>query len=141
MIILDTNVLSELLRPAPSPEVIAWLTRQPSPRLFTTAVTQAEILYGVELLPKSKRKSQFEAIAVAIFEQDFPARVLPFDMEAARVFPKIAVSRRAAGRPISQLDAQIAAIALSRRAAIATRNTADFEGCGVQIFNPWLDAR
>jgi hypothetical protein len=140
VIVLDTNVLSELLKPAPSPQTIVWLSKQPALLLFTTTVTQAEILYGVELLPKSKRKSGLEAAVLAIFEQDFAARILPFDVEAARVFPKIAASRRTAGHPIAEFDAQIAAIARSRGAAVATRNTTDFEGCGIRLFNPWLDS-
>ncbi len=140
MIILDTNVLSELLKPAPSSAVAAWLSKQPTLRLFTTATTQAEILYGVELLPKGKRKLRLEAMVAAIFEQDFDARILPFDSEAARAFPKVAAARRAAGRPIAEFDAQIASIAQSRGATLATRNTADFEGCGVPLFNPWLDS-
>lgn len=137
MILLDTNVLSELLKPAPEPAVITWLSRQPSLRIFTTAVTQAEILYGVELLPRGRRRSQLEALAATIFEQDFAERVLPFDAEAARAFSKIAASRRAAGRPISGYDAQIASIAHSRKADLATRNTKDFEGCGIHVLNPW----
>ncbi|HSU58746.1 MAG TPA: type II toxin-antitoxin system VapC family toxin [Bryobacteraceae bacterium] len=138
MIILDTNVLSELLKPEPSSVVAVWLSRQPVLRLFTTAVTQAEILYGVELLPKGKRKSGLMTMVAAIFEQDFDARILPFDSEAARAFPGVAAARRAAGRPIAEFDAQIAAIAQSRGATLATRNTADFDGCGVPLFNPWL---
>lgn len=140
MIILDTNVLSELLKPAPSPDVISWLFKQPDFRLFTTTVTQAEILYVVELLPKGKRKAGLEAMVTAIFDQDFRDRVLPFDSEAARAFPKVAGSRRAAGRPIAEFDAQIAAIAQSRGAGLATRNITDFEGCGVSLFNPWLES-
>jgi predicted nucleic acid-binding protein len=93
----------------------------------------------VELLPKGKRKSGLEAMVAAIFEQDFDARILPFDTEAAREFPKIAAARRAAGRPIAEFDAQIAAIAQSRGAALATRNIANFDGCGVPLFNPWFD--
>ena len=140
MIILDTNVLSELLKPAPSPYVIAWVSKQPGFLLFTTTVTQAEILYGVELLPKGKRKSKLEAMVAAIFDQDFGDRILPFDTEAARAFPKVAASRRAAGRPIAEFDAQIAAIAQSLGAGLATRNVPDFEGCGVPLFNPWLQS-
>jgi hypothetical protein len=120
--------------------VIAWLSRQPSSRLFTTTVTQAEILYGVELLPNGKRKSRLQTMVTAVFEQDFGARILPFDSEGARVFSKVASFSRAAGRPMAAFDAQIAAIAQSRRAALATRNVSHFEHCGVTLFNPWLDA-
>src|SRR3954470_4523411 len=105
MIVLDTDVLAELLKPVPSSPVIAWLWKRPALLLFTTPVTQAEILYGVELLPKSKRKSALDAAVTAIFEQDCAARVLCCDIEAARAFPKIAAARRAAGFPIAESDA------------------------------------
>ena len=139
MIILDTNVLSELLKPAPSSEVITWLSGQASLRVFTTTITQAEILYGVELLPRGKRKSRLELLVATVLEHDFDARILPFDTEAARVFPKIVAARRTAGRPIAAFDVQIAAIAQSRNAAVATRNITDFEGCGIRLVNPWRE--
>jgi hypothetical protein len=137
MIVLDTNVVSELMRPEPSPRVLRWLAKVPSRELFTTAITQAEVLYGIELLPKGKRRISLESAAKGMFEEDFADRILPFDADAARVFPQIAAARQAAGRPVTQFDAQIAAIARSRGAAIATRNTADFEGVGVTVLNPW----
>lgn len=137
MIILDTNVLSEVMRPLPTAEVLRWLATHPASRLFTTAITQAEILYGLELLPKGKRRAALQSAVEAMFEEDFADRILPFDSDAARVFPQIAASRRALGRPITQWDAQIAAIARSRGAALATRNTGDFEDCGITVLNPW----
>jgi hypothetical protein len=137
MIILDTNVLSELMRPEPASEVLRWLATYPASRLFTTAITQAEILYGIELLPAGKRRAGLESAVEAMFEEDFTGRVLPFDSDAARVFPQIAASRRALGRPITQIDAQIAAIARSRGATLATRNSGDFEHCGIPLLNPW----
>ncbi|MBI3664676.1 MAG: type II toxin-antitoxin system VapC family toxin [Acidobacteria bacterium] len=137
MIILDTNVLSEVMRPFPTEEVLRWLATQPASRLFTTTITQAEILYGLELLPRGKRRAAFESAVEAMFEEDFADRILPFDSDAARVFPQIAASRRALGRPITQWDAQIAAIARSRGAVLATRNTGDFEHCGITVLNPW----
>lgn len=138
--ILDTNVVSEPMQPTPSAAVLAWLSRKPeNGHFFVTAITVAEILYGVELLPRGKRRDKLQSEAEATFAQDFAGRVLPFDEEAARAFPKIAASRRAQGRPITELDAQIAAIARSRGAILATRNTADFEGCGVRLVNPWLE--
>ena len=137
MIILDTNVLSEVMRPLPTAEVLRWLATHPASRLFTTAITQAEILYGLELLPRGKRRAALQSAVEAMFEEDFADRILPFDSDAARVFPQIAASRRAAGRPITQWDAQIAAIAGSRGAALATRNTGDFEHCGITVLNPW----
>jgi toxin FitB len=136
--ILDTNVVSEPMRPSPSAIVMAWLSRKPEDgHFFVTSVTVAEILLGVELLPRGKRHEKMLAEALATFAEDFAGRILPFDEEAARVFPEIAVRRRAQGRPIADLDAQIAAIALSRSAILATRKTADFEGCGIRLVNPW----
>ena len=137
MIILDTNVLSEVLKPSPAAVVLEWLATQPARELFTTAITQAEILYGIELLPKGKRRGGLEAAINAMFDEDFGGRILPFDSEAARVFPQIAAARRSLGRPIAQLDAQIAAVARSRGAAIATRNAGDFQHCGVPLVDPW----
>jgi len=139
MIILDTNVLSDVIKPLPSREVVEWLARQPPLQVFTTAITQAEILYGIGLVAGGRRRVALEAAAEAMFQQDFAGRILPFDDEAARVFPKIAAARRLLGRPISQFDAQIAAIARSRNAAIATRNTKDFDQCEVSLLNPWKD--
>jgi toxin FitB len=111
MIILDTNVLSEVMRPTPSSQVLRWMGQYPALRLFTTAITQAEILYGLELLPKGKRRSAWQSAAEAIFAEEFAGRILPFDRDAALVFPEIARERRAVGRPLIQFDTQIAAIA------------------------------
>ena len=137
MIVLDTNVLSELMRPAPEAKVILWLDTQPAVRLFTTTITQAEILYGIEAMPAGKRRVALQSAAKAMFQEDFAGRILPFDGDAARMFPQIVLSRRASGRPIAQWDAQIAAIARSRDASLATRNTADFQHCGITVLNPW----
>ena len=137
MIILDTNVLSEVMRPAPAVRVLEWLAKESAHSVFTTTIAMAEILYGIELLPKGRRRAALEAAALAMFEEDFAGRILPFDGDAARVFPKMAAARRTSGRPITQFDAQIAAIARSRGAAIATRNSGDFEECGVTVLNPW----
>jgi predicted nucleic acid-binding protein len=139
MILLDTNVLSELMRPSPAAEVLRWFAGHPASQLFTTTITQAEILYGLEVMPKSKRRAALQLAIEAILEEDFADRILPFDSDAARVFPKIAGARRAVGRPMTQWDAQIAAIARSRGAALATRNSSDFEHCGVRVVNPWTD--
>jgi predicted nucleic acid-binding protein len=137
VIILDTNVLSELMVPIPSTVVLRWLAAQPSSSLFTTTITEAEILYGLELLPRGKRRLALQTAVDAMFEEDFSDRILPFDSDAARVYPQISAYRRASGRPIAQLDAQIAAIASSRGAALATRNARDFEHCGISVLNPW----
>lgn len=137
MIILDTNVLSELMRPKPSSQVAAWVSKQPADELFTTAITVAEILYGIEILTKSKRREGLLAAAEAMFAEDLDGRILAFDSEAARFFPRIAARRRAMGKPISHPDAQIAAIAQLRSALLATRNVADFGDCDIHVIDPW----
>lgn len=137
MILLDTNILSELMRPAPSPAVMSWLAAQPAASLFISAVTEAELRYGVLLLPEGRRRADLIAALEAMLTEDFVGRILPFDSAAALAFAAIAASRRQAGKPISQFDAQIAAIARSRGAVLATRNVADFAECGVEIINPW----
>jgi len=137
VIVLDTNVLSELMRPAPSERVVRWVAAQPATSLYTTSVTQAEILHGIMLLPSGRRRIALEAAAEAMFSEDFGGRVLPFGSEAAHPYARIAAERRRAGRPISHFDAQIAAIARSAGAEIATRNVADYDACGVQVINPW----
>jgi predicted nucleic acid-binding protein len=137
MIILDTNVLAELMRPEPSTQVVAWVAKQSSTEIYTTSITEAEIFFGIELLTKSKRREQLLAAAEAMFAEDFADRTFGFDSDAARVFARVAAARRSIGRPISHPDAQIVAIAQARRAAVATRNVADFEQCGVKVINPW----
>jgi hypothetical protein len=137
MLILDTNVLSETMQPEPSPHVLEWWDQQQSAELFTTAVTVAEILYGIELLPQGKRRTALLAGADRMFGKVFSGRILTFDEEAAREFAEIAAGRRKSGRPIAEFDAQIAAIASAHRASLATRNVADFDGCGVRLINPW----
>src|SRR5262245_42150249 len=137
MIVLDTNVLSETLRPEPASKVLEWMRSQPNTALFTTAITEAELYYGIALLPSSRRRRALEAVVSAIFEQDLAGRVLPFDSAAAREYADIAASRRRAGRPISEPDARIAAIVRSRGAALATRNVNDFAGCKLEVLDPW----
>jgi predicted nucleic acid-binding protein len=135
--LLDTNVLSELLRAQPHPAVLAWFAEQPADSLFVSAVTQAEMLLGARFLPRSKRRQQLETALDTMFREDFAGRVLPFDSAAAAAYAAVVAARRGAGRPISQFDAQIAAIALSRRAGLATRNVSNFEECGLTLTNPW----
>lgn len=140
MLIVDTNVISEIMRASPSSRVMQWWSQQPAEELFTTTVSMAEILYGVEILPRGKRRDGLRGQAELVFTHDFAGRIWAFDYEAASSFPIIAAQRRAQGRPISELDAQIASIARSRGATLATRNTDDFEGCGVRLVNPWLES-
>jgi predicted nucleic acid-binding protein len=137
MILLDTNVVSELMKSAPEPAVMVWINTLPGSTVFISAVTQAEILYGVGLVPEGERREGLARAARTAFETYFRGRILPFDSEAAEAFATLAAGRRQAGRPISQADAQIAAIARSRGADLATRNAPDFEGCGLEIINPW----
>jgi predicted nucleic acid-binding protein len=137
MIVLDTNVISELIKPDPSAEVINWLALERPLNIFTTAITQAELLYGIELMPKGRRRSVLQAAIIRILTEVFADRILPFDSDAAEAYSRIAASRRAMGRPISEADAQIAAIAHSRGAALATRNIRDFAHCGIKVLNPW----
>lgn len=140
MILLDTNVLSELMKAAPDQRVLEFVNGYPGMALFTSAITQAEILYGIASLPEGKRREALLAAVRTVLDNHFPGRVLPFDGSAAEAFAAIAAGRRAGGRPISQADAQIAAIAKSRGAALATRNVSDFEDCGVSVLNPWIVA-
>jgi predicted nucleic acid-binding protein len=137
MIVLDTNVLSEAMSPTSDPSVSEWLSRQPNDELYTTAISMAEIFQGIELLPAGKRRTGLLAAAQSIFTSLFAGRVLPFEEGAAQAFAPIAVDRRKRGRPISLFDAQIAAIAKARGAALVTRDIRDFEGCGVRLINPW----
>jgi toxin FitB len=138
MIVLDTNVLSEALRPKPSAKVLDWMRSQPITALFTTTITEAELYYGLALLPKGQRRRSLESIVEPIFTQDLAGRVLPFDSSAAREYADIAASHRHARRPISESDARIAAIVRSCRASLATRNVDDFSDCGLKVIDPWL---
>ena len=140
MIILDTNVLSEFMRPKPAPQVVAWAMKYPATDFFTTAITEAEIFLGIELLSKGKRREGLLAAAEAMFAQDFAGRVLGFESEAARVYSRIAAQRRSLGKPISHADAQIAAIVRVRGARLATRNLTDFANRGLEIVDPWNES-
>ena len=137
MIVLDTNVLSELMRTSPDGNVVRWFSEQADSGFHITSITQGEILHGILLMPAGKKRSAVHAAAEALFEVEFGGRILAFDEVAARSYAGIAAERRRAGRPISQFDAQIAAIAHAARATVATRNVVDFEGCGVKVVNPW----
>lgn len=140
MIILDTNVVSELMRGAPAPVVTRWVQTQSAPRLHTTAVTLAEIRYGLALLPDGRRKSLLLSAAEEVFTA-FADRVLPFDAAAAVHYADVAAERVRAGAPISGFDAQIGAISRRHHAVLATRNTADFDHLGLDVVNPWTEGR
>lgn len=137
MILLDTNVISEIMRPDPDARVAAWMMAQPAPDLFTTAITEAEIFKGIEIMPLGKRRRELVEVAKAYFHLDMASRILSFDSAAAHRFAAIFAYRRKIGRQIQPLDAQIAAIAKEHRAALATRNTDDFTDCGIELINPW----
>lgn len=136
MIILDTNVVSEMMRPAPQPAVLKWFATQSFEDVHITAITMAEILFGIQLLAAGKRRGALQAGADKTFAV-FAGHILPFDDRAAYEFSIIASARRKRGSPISEFDAQISAIALVNGATLATRNTDDFQGRGVQLVDPW----
>ncbi|HEX3346884.1 MAG TPA: type II toxin-antitoxin system VapC family toxin [Acetobacteraceae bacterium] len=137
MFVLDTNVLSAIMRADPPQRVAMWVSAQSADLLFTTAVSHAEILSGLAELPEGRRRSALEAAARAMFLEDFDGRVLPFDMSAAVAYADIFVMRRKIGRATPAIDLMIAAIARSRGARVVTRNVGDFDGCGVGIVDPW----
>ena len=127
------------MRDNPNQAVVNWFDAQPTKSLFTTAITEAEILTGIELLPDGRRKNNLFQLAHYFFTSVFIGRVLVFDSKGASAYAEISAQRQALGRPISQSDCQIAAIARSQGAAVATRNVTDFEGIGVELINPWLN--
>jgi predicted nucleic acid-binding protein len=137
MILLDTNVVSELMRPQPSQAVLDWFASQSGDHLFLSSVTEAELRLGALLLPNGARRDQIKAAIGAMLKAEFDGRILPFDSLAAQAYADIVALRREAGRPISAFDAQIAAIAFANGFSVATRNIRDFEGSGVNILNPW----
>ena len=137
MILLDTNVISELMRTEPAQIVLDWFGQHDAADLFMSAITEAELRTGVAILPDGQRRDRLQLAIDAMIDQDFQGRVLPFDSLAAKAYAEIAAQRRAAGRPIAEADCQIAAIARASDAPIATRNVKDFDGCGVRVINPW----
>ena len=137
MFVLDTNVVSEFMQAQPHPSVLHWLDNRLERDLFVTAVTQAEILTGIAIMPPGQRREGLAAAADRAFNGMFADRVLPFDRSAAHAYSGIAAGRRRAGRPISQADCQIAAIAAARGGTVVTRNVRDFEGIEIAVLNPW----
>ena len=136
MILLDTNVLSELMRPQPEEAVLRWMAGQSAAALYVSTISYAEILFGIGVLPEGKRRSALAEQAEGMFTEDFAGRMLSFDPAAAPAYAAIAGGRRRTGNPIEPLDAMIAAIARAHGAAIATRDR-DLDGCGVPVVNPW----
>lgn len=136
--LLDTNVLSELMREKPAPQVLAWFSGQTVNLLQTSAVTHAEILTGIALLPAGKRRQAMAIAASQIFDEDFFGRCIDFGGLAVAQYALVKAQRQLAGRPIDTADAQIAAIALAANLTLVTRNTKDFEGIdGLEVINPW----
>jgi predicted nucleic acid-binding protein len=139
VIVLDTNVVSELMRPEPAAAVVEWVDLQPADEVWLTSITLAELLFGIGRIPDERRKRTLASLVEAMVEEDFDHRIGAFDEIAATHYADIVVSRERAGRPISMPDAQIAAICRSHRATLATRNLSDFANTGVTTVNPWID--
>lgn len=137
MIVVDTNVLAEVMRASPAPAVVSWLNDQDSATLFLTTITLAEIGYGLEILPRGRRRVQLEQGFERAIAEAFAGRILVFDEEAARFYGVVMGRRKELGRPMSVLDGQIASIARAKRFAIATRNVRHFVECGVEVINPF----
>jgi predicted nucleic acid-binding protein len=140
MIVLDTNVLSELMRRRPEARVVGWVDGQDASALAITAVTAAELLYGVARLASGARKTELAAAVEALVREDFAGRVLPFDGAAAEQYADLVAERDRCGRPISTADGQIAAICRCHDARLATRNVRDFSEVGVELVDPWAPA-
>ena len=141
MFVLDTNIVSELMKERPNPGVLAWLDNQLSGTLFLTAVTEAEIRTGIAILPKGERKRGLLTAAERALGMFFAERILPFDSNAAQTYAMLVAERRFDGHPISHADCQIAAITRSRGASIATRDVDGFDGCGLDVINPWSNGQ
>lgn len=137
MILLDTNVLSALMQHTPDPRVVQWLDNQPGESIWTSSITVFEIRTGIELLERGRRRKRLEQTFSQLLAEDLNGRVQPFDQSAALAAGSIAATRQSAGRTVEIRDVQIAGIATSRRATLATRNTRHFEETGIHLVNPW----
>jgi hypothetical protein len=135
--ILDTNLISEMVAPHPARSVIAWVAAAPEHQLFTTAICEAELFYGLERMPAGRRREGLRVAIEAILD-GLSGRVLPFESVAARAYAGLVAQREATGRSMSQSDAQIGAIAIAHEATLVTRNTGDFANSGIELLNPWL---
>jgi hypothetical protein len=137
MILLDTNVISETLRERPDPVVSAWLDEHPEEELWTTSVVVAELLSGIELMPSGRKQKALREAVEKMIVEDFRGQILTFNLPAARQYAQVLAARQKIGRPIRELDAQIAAIANVHGATLATRDVNDFAGCNLAVVNPW----
>ena len=137
MIVLDTNVVSEFMRPNPADSVVAWMARQFAPLLYLSTISEADLRFGIEILPPGRRRERLRSEVEEMLREDFAGRILPFDRSAAQAYATIAATRRAAGLSIDYADCQIAAIARVAGAAVATRDFSAFQDCGVDVIDPW----
>lgn len=137
MIVLDTNVVSALMRREPDSLVVTWLDGLPPESIWTTSITIFEVRLGLEILAAGRRRRQLEDAFGMVLAEDFEDRILPFDQTAAQAAGRIAASQRRAGRPVEIRDVQIAGIVSARKATLATRNTRHFEGIGLALVDPW----
>ena len=135
--VLDTNVISELMRPAPSQRVVAWVGSHATEQMYLTSVVEAELRYGIAILPADDRRTRLARALEAMLADDFPNDALPFDSAAARVYADFAAHRRAVGRPISHEDCQIAAVTSTASATLVTRDVGDFAGLGLDVVDPF----
>ena len=139
MIVLDTNVVSELMRPVPNPAVLAWVDAQPDQDLWLSSVVVSELLYGLARLPSGARRAQLTQAVEEMLAEDFGGRVLAFDLPAAVVYADLVSTREQLGQPLAMADAQIAATCLAHGAQLATRNVRHFEALGLNWVNPWTN--
>lgn len=137
MIVLDTHVVSELMRPVPDPGVLTWLNAQATQELWLNSVVVSELLYGIARLSEGARKRQLAQTVSAMLDEDFMGRVLPFDLESAVIYAELVATQERQGLALAMADAQIAAICLAHGAVLARRNVKHFEGLGLTLLNPW----
>jgi toxin FitB len=137
MFVLDTNVISEIFTPAPSPTVMAWLNARSRSAYWVTAISRAELLFGMHIMPDGKRKQSLANFIQAFFQNSITNGILAFGEHEADAFAELVAHRRRVGQPIGEFDGQIAAIAVVRRFAVVTRNVRDFTDCGIDVINPW----
>ncbi len=138
MILLDTNVISEMMKPSPSLKVIDWLDQEDVMQLFVSTITIAEIFYGIQSLPSGKRKNTLEESFQNVLQEGFKHRILSFNEKAAEFYGQLMSHRKKIGKPLSILDGQIAALAVSEKASLATRNVRDFVDCHLSVINPFV---
>lgn len=138
MILLDTNVISEAMKPRPEPAVLAWIDSHPAGELWVSTIVVAEVLSGLELMPPGKRQKQLKERAFFMFDVLFAGRILGFDLAAARAYGIVLKNSRNSGRPIDELDGLIAAIALAHDGVLSTRNVSHFDSSGIKLVNPWI---